>query len=136
MKKRICIALTVALFILLAACGSIAETTETAPVSLAEVMDSFQLDEEMIRLEGEDLTDVYGIALEDVAQFAAAVNGSGIKADEIVLVEAVDEDAAARVKELLDERYQSKLNELENYLPRNTPWSRLAASISMANSCQ
>ena len=117
MKKRICIALTVALFALLAACGGIAETAETAPVSLAEVMDSFQLDEEMIRLEGEDLTDVYGIALEDVAQFAAAVNGSGIKADEIVLVEAVDEDAAARVKELLDERYQSKLNELENYLP-------------------
>ena len=37
--------------------------------------------------------------------------------DEVVLVEAKDADAASRVKEALDKRYQAKLNETENYLP-------------------
>ena len=35
----------------------------------------------------------------------------------MVLVEAVNADAAARVKTALDNRYQAKLNETQNYLP-------------------
>ena len=42
---------------------------------------------------------------------------TGINCDEIVMIEAVDADAAARVKTALDNRYQAKLVETENYLP-------------------
>ena len=84
---------------------------------LEAVMASFELGEEMMPLDGTDLEDVYGIDPADVAQFAAAINDTGIKADEIVLVEAVDADAAARVQAILEGRLQDKLNELENYLP-------------------
>lgn len=114
MKKWTCVALiTACLFALIALAGS----AETAGVDLAKVLDSFALGDDMMPLVEEDLTDIYGIDAADVAQFAAAINDTGIKADEIVLVEAVDADATGRVEAALEERYQSKLNELENYLP-------------------
>jgi len=40
-----------------------------------------------------------------------------LMADEIVLIEAMDAQAAGRVKEKLEGRYQSKLNETRDYLP-------------------
>ncbi len=116
MKKWICAALLAVTVLTAIACAGLAETSD-APATLEAVLDEFALGEEMMPLDEEDLSDIYGIETEDMAQFAAAVNSTGIKADEIVLVEAVDADAAARVKEALDSRFQSKLNELENYLP-------------------
>ena len=77
----------------------------------------FSFDGEMLALDANDLLDLYGVNSADVKQFAAAVNTSGIDCDEVVLVEAVNADAAARVKTALDNRYQAKLNETENYLP-------------------
>ena len=118
MKKWICIALIAVLALALTACGGKKEeAAPAAEVKLADLLTSFKLDEEMMTLTEADMSDIYGIEAADMKQFAAAVNGSGIKADEIVLVEAVDSDAAGRVKQALDNRLQSKLNELENYLP-------------------
>lgn len=116
MKKFVCITL-VALLTLAMALAACAETEAPAEGTLEAVMASFGLGEEMMALTEEDMEDIYGIEAADMVQFAATVNDSGIKADEIVLVEAVDADAAARVKEALDNRFQSKLNELDNYLP-------------------
>ena len=119
MKKWICIALIAVLALALTACGGKKEAAApAAEVKLADVLKSFNLSEEgMMNLSEEDMSDIYGIEAADMKQFAAAVNNSGIKADEIVLVEAVDADAAGRVKQALENRLQSKLNELENYLP-------------------
>lgn len=130
MKKIICaiLAALLALTLALAACAeavpeteacteAVPETEAPAEGTLEAILASFELSEEMMALGEEDLSDIYGIEAEDMVQFAAAVNSTGIKADEIVLVEAVDADAAARVQEALDNRYQAKLNELENYLP-------------------
>ena len=119
MKKWICIALIAVLALALTACGGKKETAApAAEVKLADVLKSFNLSEEgMLNLSETDMSDIYGIEAADMKQFAAAANNSGIKADEIVLVEAVDADAAGRVKQALDNRFQSKLNELENYLP-------------------
>lgn len=114
MKKWTCIALMTAFLLALIAFAGSAETVGT---DLAGVLEGFGLGDEMMLLVEEDLTDIYGIDPADVAQFAAAINDTGIKADEIVLVEAVDAAAAARIEAALEERYQSKLNELENYLP-------------------
>lgn len=73
--------------------------------------------EAMQEISADDLTAFYGIETADVKQFAAEINGTGIKADEIVLIEAADADAADRVKEKLEARYESKKSETEKYLP-------------------
>ena len=114
MKKLISILLLVVLVCTLCACGK-KETVKNA--NLAEVMAKFTFDGEMLSLEATDLLDLYGIDSADIKQHAAAVNTSGIDCDEVVLVEAKDADAAKRVKTALDNRYQAKLNETQNYLP-------------------
>ena len=114
MKKLVSILLLAAIVFTLAACGG---KKEAVPVNLGDVMAKFTLGDEMLSLDENDLLDLYGIKSEDVKQFAGAVNTSGIKCDEIVMIEAVDASAAGRVKSALDNRYQAKLNEMENYIP-------------------
>ena len=128
MKKYIAMMLVIALSLMLCACGKKAEapapTAEptasptAAPVSadLAATMAKFTFDGEMMELSATDLLDFYGIEAADIKQHAACIATTGIDCDEVVLVEAVNADAAARVKTALDNRYQAKLNETENYL--------------------
>jgi len=92
MKKILSVLLLVALMFTLTACGGKKE----ASVNLAEVMGKFALNDEMMELTQDDLRDMYGIDAADVKQFAAAINSTGVKCDEIVLIEAVDEKAAGR----------------------------------------
>lgn len=115
MKKFLAVVLLIAMIFTLTACGGKKEAAKTA--NLGEVMGKFTFDGEMMSLDAASLLDLYGIKAEDMKQFAATVNTSGIDCDEVVLVEAVNADAAARVKTALDNRYQAKLNETENYLP-------------------
>lgn len=117
MKKWIAALLLAALALTLSACGGKKAETPAAEVKLADVLAEFGTGDEMLALTEEDMADIYGIEAADMKQFAACVNSTGIKADEIVLVEAADAAAAARVKEALDNRFQSKLNELDGYLP-------------------
>ena len=115
MKKIATALLILTLVFALAACG--AKEQKTAAANLPGVYASFSTGEEMMSLSEGDLLDMYGIAAADVKQFAGGVNTTGIKCDEIVLVEAVDAAAAGRVKSALDARYQAKLNEMDGYLP-------------------
>ena len=110
-------AIALLLVLCLTACG---QKTPAAPkeVDLAGVLASFALPEgSMTTLRQEDLLDMYGIQPEDAAQFAAVISASGVKADEIVLIQSPDAAAAERVKAALEARYQAKLNETQNYLP-------------------
>ena len=59
----------------------------------------------------------YGIASDDVAEFAGGINNSGVNQEEIVLIKATNNDSATRVKEALDNRYNAKYNENKNYNP-------------------
>lgn len=116
MKKFIALIMLVVLVFTLTACGG--KKTETAAAAdLPAVMEKFAMGEEMLALESIDLMDNYGIAAEDVKQFAAAVSTTGVNCDEVVMIEATSAEAAARVKSALDNRYQAKLIETENYLP-------------------
>lgn len=122
MKKIFAVILMLALVFTLTACGGkeeapVQETETVKEVVLADVLAGFTFDGEMMELAASDMLDLYGIEEADMKQFAAVVNTSGIDCDEVILVEAVDADAAARVKTCLDNRYQAKLNETENYLP-------------------
>ena len=114
MKKLLSLLLLAVMILTLSACGGGGKQSAKS-ADLKAVLAKFTFDGEM--LEMDEMLDVYGIQAADMKQFAAAVNTSGIDCDEVVLVEAKDADAASRVKEALDKRYQAKLNETENYLP-------------------
>lgn len=57
----------------------------------------------------------YGITEDDFSEYAGGINSSGVNQEEIVLLKAKDGDAAKRIKESLDTRYQSKLAQNKNY---------------------
>ena len=105
MKKFVVILLTLCLVFALTACGGKTETNtnSTKTVDLPAVYAGFGLNsEDMLPLAETDLMEYYGIDAANVKQFAGAVNLTGISAEEIVLIEAVDANAAASVKAQLD----------------------------------
>ena len=116
MKKLLCAALMLAV-LTLCACGATTAKTVDMTAVMPVMMEYTYAKDEMLMLTEDDLLELYGIEAADVKQFAAAIGLNSLKADEIVLLEAVDAEAAKRVKEMLDNRYQSKLNETRNYLP-------------------
>lgn len=95
-------------------------SANTKEVNLNDVMSKMGSEvsmEGMIEFTKNDLSDYYGIEEENVKQFSARVHNSGIKSDEIVLIEASDSKNAEIVKDKLQERYQSKVNENSSYNP-------------------
>ena len=115
MKRALCVAAALLLALLTACSGG--APSQGKEVDLKAVMTSLGMDEGMMELDENDLMDLYGIEASDVKQFAAKIPTESLLADEIVLIEAVDAQAAARIKKKLDSRYQSKLNENKDYLP-------------------
>ena len=59
----------------------------------------------------------YGITAEEVVDFAGGINYSGVDQEEIVMVQASNEQAAEHIQTTLDNRRQSKYNENKNYHP-------------------
>jgi hypothetical protein len=115
MKKIFAFVLAAAIVCSLAACGG---TTKQA--DLGKVITDMKAkitNTEMMDLSKEDLMPNYGIEAADVKQFAAYVDSTGIKGDEIVFLEGKDADAAKRIKEKLDDRYKQKEVEMKDYLP-------------------
>ena len=112
MKKFLSILVLAALALTL--CGACAEGSS---VDLEAVLAQFNLGDEIMTLDAYELADIYYIDLEDMKQGVGAVHTSGINCDEIILIEAASDEAAAYIKDILDGRYESKLNETENYLP-------------------
>ena len=114
MKKIMALLLVIGV-VFLAACGSSAKTADLNAVreSIAAQYDL----SEMMALSEDDLLDMYGVKADDVKQYVALIAKSSTSADEILLFEAKDADAAARIREKLEARYQSKLNEAKDYLP-------------------
>lgn len=73
---------------------------------------------EMVALDSTKKLDrYYGIQADDVADYAGGINNSGVEQDEIVLIKAVSDEAATRIKDSLEKRYQSKISENKNYNP-------------------
>ena len=65
--------------------------------------------------EAKKLKRYYGITEDMVDEFAGGINGSGVNQEEVVLVKAKDDSSANQIKEKLDARFQSKLNQNKNY---------------------
>ena len=61
------------------------------------------------------MLDLYGIQEADLAQSGSFATMSGVFPGEVILVEAVDKDAAARVAGLLQARLDELLNQYKTY---------------------
>lgn len=129
--KRIFALLTVlALTVVLASCGP--ETTgnndnndttstsepaaETVSVQdiMAEIESKGYLPENPVRLTADDLLDYYGIQPADVKDCAVVQNPSGYQ-DEIIVIEAVNSEAAAAIKGILLDQVSYKKDQMQNY---------------------
>ena len=119
MKKLIFLALAAAMVLGLSACGG-SGNTSGPDFQVRDAMDAMLelagADDMMTLSEG-DMLDYYGIKAEDMEQFSAVINSTGISAKEIVLVKATGEEAAKSVQEQLDKRVTNRMAEFENYLP-------------------
>ncbi len=89
-------------------------------VKLNEVMDKINSDFSLSlqKLESADeLNTYYSIDTADVKQFAAEIDPNNNAPVEIVLIEAVDADAASRVETALTTRYNAIYSQYSSYTP-------------------
>lgn len=114
MKKVISIASALVLCLaIITGCGA-------KEVKLSEVMDKINSDFSLSlqKLESADeLNTYYSIYTADVKQFAAEIDPNNNAPVEIVLVEAVDADAASRVESALTTRYNAIYSQYSSYTP-------------------
>lgn len=121
MKKMFVSALAVLLCMcLLTACGGTSKTLNDTP--LVDAMDKINAEvfgggDNMRVIDSLDKLELYyGIDPADVKEFAAEVaKNSATEIDEVVLVKAVDEEAAKRVAEKLELRLQSQKDLCASY---------------------
>ena len=81
------------------------------------MQESSKLNESLRDLTMEDLENLYDIKSTDVIQYSGKITDVGIISDEIVLLEARNEDIAKELEDKLVARYEAKLNEMKDYLP-------------------
>lgn len=116
---------------LLSACGK-----APADVDVREVYDriasSVSMPAETIELTADDLLDYYGIDPASVASCAAMQDACGYK-DEIVIVKAVDEDAADAIRSLLGEHIAYQREAMRDYDAEQ--YDILGSSKVIGNGC-
>lgn len=129
MNKKI-IAVAAALIAILAFAGcsnnsgtqTSAQSSETSVIKAKSVSDMFEQIKAQIKLpemlfleKSDDLDRYYGITPDDAAEFAGGIDNSGTSQDEIVIIKAKDDTAADNVQKMLQRKYDSKLNQIQNY---------------------
>lgn len=98
----------------IAGCGGSGGTAENVDLTAVVTEIDNKYPNEMKSIDTvDDLNKYYGIKAEDVKSFAAEYSKSAI--DEVVLVEAVNADAAKRVADCLQNRYNSKKQQGASY---------------------
>lgn len=119
LKKYLNLMLAGAMVLCLGACSG-GQSNQSAQFSVQTAMDDLLATvpvEEPLTLSEGDMLDFFGISAERMEEFAAVTCASGITAQEIVLVKAVDEDAADAVAEKLQNRLDALAAQMEDYLP-------------------
>lgn len=129
MKRMKWTALIAALALLLAACGAAPAPETAAPAAETQAGESPDLEAvyqnfeetfelpEMAAVSEKRRDAILGIAPEDCLQAVTVLCGDSVRADEIWMIEAADDDAADRIAELAQARLDQRAQEMENYLP-------------------
>jgi stress-induced morphogen len=116
MKRIFFSFLALALF-LLAGCAAKSAPKDADLAKVMETMKQKITNTQMMDLSSNDLKPNYGIDPKDVRQFAAYVDSTGTKGDEILLFEGTGSGAADRIEKDLNDRYHQKEIEMKDYLP-------------------
>ena len=119
--KRICTVCSLVLCLLLAmtACsGGSSGSGKTVDVkaALEEIRSTYEFTD-MMDVTDNMLMSTYGIEADDVKSYAGIVDASGIRAAEVMLVEAKDADSAERVRAALQTRLDNRRAQMKDYLP-------------------
>lgn len=115
MKKSL-ITFVLVISLLLFAFTGCSETTTT--IDIEQLYDSYtQYLPEMVILEGDDMMNFYGVDETKCNAAKIAVCSDGLRSDEVWLVEAVDETAAAEIYDLANGRVEREAEETKNYAP-------------------
>ena len=93
---------------------------------LEEIISETQTPQPM-PIDRDALASLYGIAADDVGQCACAVTMNGVFPDEMLIIQAKDSAAAARIKQCLDTRLKEVLEQSRGYD---------AASYAVAQKCR
>ncbi|MBQ6152764.1 MAG: DUF4358 domain-containing protein [Ruminococcus sp.] len=80
-----------------------------------DITKQVELKDMLVLTTTDQLDKYYGIAAEDVEDFAGCINSTGVDQEEIIMIKATDDAAADRVKEALQLRYDTKLAQNKNY---------------------
>jgi len=116
MKKALSLMLALALVLSLAACGGKAE--EPVSVDVNALYESFsQYMPDMFYPDEATMLDFVGIHAEDCVQYKVAICAEGMRSDEVWLIEAKDEAALENLRQLAQNRIDSKLDETVTYAP-------------------
>lgn len=83
---------------------------------LLKIDESVEMSGDMMTLTADDLIDYYGIESSDVVSCAVSQDMCGYL-DEIIMIEAVDETAAANIETALNDYLEYKKEEMRTYLP-------------------
>ena len=116
MKKRLMALVMAMCLVLLCACGTKTEKSSDLSAVKADILAQMGEDN-MIDLTTDDLLEMFGIQEADVKQYVALISKESLSSDEVLIFEAVDDDAAKRILEKVNTRYQNKLVENKDYLP-------------------
>lgn len=121
MKRTLSLLLTLLLICLaMAACAESAESADSAqvPDTLLERVSRVAEDNEHLAvLTAEDLYDLVGVPPVDYEDFAYLADYDALSGRELIIVRAVDEEAAQRVEEMLSQYLELRMRETRNYLP-------------------
>ncbi|HCA05024.1 MAG TPA: hypothetical protein DEO32_03890 [Ruminococcaceae bacterium] len=121
MKKLCAVLAALIAAVILCSCSGGGEKKESS-VPLSQVFEKIKSQVEIKDFNefnnAKSLDRFYGLTDNDFEEYAGGINSSGVNQEEIVLIKAKDEAAAARVKEALDTRYASKVAQNKNYNPQ------------------
>lgn len=113
MKRFALMLLLACCILLLGACASGGAHVDVAAVKSA-ILEQTNISEPL-ELKTERVAELYGIAPGDIAESACFVTLSGAFPDEIILIDAADEDAAARVAQKLEAHLAEVKNQARDY---------------------
>ena len=118
MKRFAALICALALMLLFCSCSDDSGSSGRALTDVfSEIKSACSLDNVLEFTDAASLDRYYGIAAEDVSEFAGCISKMSTDQTEIVLIKASDKDAAGRISEALQNKYRSKLQENRNYSP-------------------
>lgn len=114
----ICMAL-IAAMLSLYGCGSKVDVPDADTLAL-RLLEEERFTEKLELIETEVALPLYGLSKADVSNSAVYI-GTGATAEETAVFEAVDQDAAQRVRKTIEAYIAAKKDSFECYIPKEVP---------------